>query len=172
MKTLLVIAVLGALAFVWHRQQLGQLSAELAAAQSALREAQEQLAASLEAARLAEGKPRESTPTTGSEDERIKALESQAENLRAERDALRAEVDALRAPKAPIDTSYDSSPINSFDYQGTRLIEARITDVSPEGVTVTGKEGKSVVVDLELALKMPELRIRARNAIQAAIAAR
>lgn len=172
MKTLLLIVVLGALAFVWHRQQVDQLSAELAAAQAALREAQDQLAASVEAARLAEEKTKESASVGGSDTERIQALENQAENLRIERDALRAELDALRAPKAPIDTTYDSSPINSFDYQGTRLIEARITDISPLGVTVTGKDGKSVVVDLELALKMPELRIRARNAIQAAIGAR
>lgn len=169
MKTLILIAVLGALAFVWHRQQVDQLSSELAAAQSALSETQEQLAASLEAARLA---PKESAPAAGSDAERIQALESEAANLRAERDGLRAEVDALRTPKIPIDTSYDTSPINSFDYQGTRLIEARITDVSPSGVTVTGKDGKSVVVELELALKMPELRIRARNAIQAAMASR
>jgi len=172
MKTLLFIIALGALAFFWHRHQTDQLSAELEAAQTALKEAKEQLATNSEAVRAAAEEVKAASPTIHSEPGQIEALTAEADKLRVERDTLRAELDALRAPKAPIDTSYDSSPINSFDYQGTRLIEARITDVSPEGVTVTGKDGKSVVVDLDLALKLPELRIRARNAIQAAIAAR
>ena len=63
---------------------------------------------------------------------------------------------------------FDGSPFSSFSYEGKRLIEPRIESVDTNGVKVTDKEGEnSVVVPLDRALKHPELRMRAKDAIKA-----
>jgi hypothetical protein len=68
-------------------------------------------------------------------------------------------------PSAP--GTFDRSPMTSFTYEGRRYIEAVIASVDAEGVKVVDKAGASVVVPLERAAKIPELRMRARDAIAA-----
>ena len=64
---------------------------------------------------------------------------------------------------------FDGSPFSSFSYEGKRLVEPRITSVDTDGVIVTDKDDKnSITVPLDRALKQPELRMRAKNAIEAA----
>jgi hypothetical protein len=64
-------------------------------------------------------------------------------------------------------TNFDGSPFTSFSYEGQRLIEPRITSVDAEGVSLTDKEGRiSITVPLDRARKQPELRMRARDAME------
>lgn len=63
---------------------------------------------------------------------------------------------------------FDKKPMMSFSYQGQRYIEASITAVDGSGVTVTAKDGASVVVPIAEAKKIPDLRMRARAAMEAA----
>jgi hypothetical protein len=67
--------------------------------------------------------------------------------------------------------AFDERPLSSFSYDGKRLIEARVVDVGPEGVVVTSKDSTSVIVPLERAIRMPDLRMRAKDAMEAALAA-
>jgi hypothetical protein len=77
-------------------------------------------------------------------------------------------VEPLLAQEA---VEFDRSPFASFSYDGVRLVEPRITSIAKSGVVVTEKNNKnSVVVPLDDALKHPELRMRAKNAIEACIA--
>ncbi|MBE2179364.1 MAG: hypothetical protein IAE97_02735 [Chthoniobacterales bacterium] len=171
MKTLLIILVLGGIAFYWHRDRIDKLSSELQTARTELKQAQDELAANSESLQLAQNEVRKASAMAHANDGSLQTLTTEAENLRLERDALRSELDALKAPKVVVAAPpFDSSPMASFAYDGTRFIEARITEISPAGVTVAGKDGRTVVVELDKAIKIPELRIRARDAIQAASA--
>lgn len=161
MKILVLIVVLGAIAFLWHRQQVDQLSSDVQSAQAALAQAEESLA------RQAAPAPPAVAASAGNE---VEILRQERDALQGQVDALRAEVEALRAPAAPLGLAYDTSPMASFAYDGTRLIEAKITSITADGVTITGKNGRSVVVDLETAAKMPDVRIRAQEAIEAELA--
>jgi hypothetical protein len=67
--------------------------------------------------------------------------------------------------------AFDDRAFTSFSYDGKRLIEPRVVDVGPEGVVVTSKDSTSVIVPLERAIKMPDLRMKARDAMEAALAA-
>jgi hypothetical protein len=66
--------------------------------------------------------------------------------------------------------AFDEKPMTSFSYDGKRLAEARVIDVSRDGVVLTDKDAVSVIVPLEKAVKMPELRMRAKEAMEAALA--
>jgi len=65
--------------------------------------------------------------------------------------------------------AFDEKPMMSFSYDGRRLIEARIVDVGPDGVVLTSKDSASVTVPLERAVKMPDLQMMAREAMEAAL---
>ncbi len=67
--------------------------------------------------------------------------------------------------------AFDERAFRSFSYDGKRLIEPRVVDVGPEGVVVTSKDSTSVIVPLERAITMPDLRMKAKDAIEAALAA-
>lgn len=67
--------------------------------------------------------------------------------------------------------AFDDSPMRSFSYDGKRLNEARVVDVGAEGVVVTSKDSISVIVPLDRAIKMPDLRMRAKDAMEAALSA-
>ena len=69
--------------------------------------------------------------------------------------------------EAPV--SFDRSTMPSLTYNGQRYIEATIASVDSSGVKVVDKAGDSVVIPLEQAGKIPELRMRARDAIAAQI---
>lgn len=169
MKTLLIILVLGGIAFFWHRDQIDKLSSELQTARTELKQAQDELAADSEALRSAQNELRKASAMAHANDGSVQTLATEAETLRLERDALRAELDSLKPPKTASAPPFDSSPMASFAYDGTRFIEARITGITPAGVTVTGKDGRTAVVELDKAIKIPELRMRAKDAIQAAL---
>jgi hypothetical protein len=62
---------------------------------------------------------------------------------------------------------FDTKPMVSFSYQGQRLIEASVKSVDASGVTVRSKDGISVVVPIAEAKKIPDLRMRARAAMEA-----
>ncbi len=171
MKPLLILVILGGIAFFWHRDRIDKISSELQTAQTELKQAQDELAANAEALQLAQNEVRKVSAMAHANDESLQTLTTEAESLRMERDALRAELDALKTPEVVVSAPpFDSSPMASFACDGTRFIEARITEVSRAGVTVVGKDGRTVVVELDKALKLPELRIRAKDAIQAALA--
>jgi hypothetical protein len=65
--------------------------------------------------------------------------------------------------------SFDRSIMPSLTYNGQRYIEVTITSVDASGVKVVDKAGDSVIIPLEQAAKIPELRMRARDAIAAQI---
>jgi len=67
--------------------------------------------------------------------------------------------------------AFDKSPITSFSYDGKRLIEARIIEISADSVRLADKHDVAVVVPLERAVKMPDLRMKAKDAMEAAIKA-
>jgi hypothetical protein len=67
--------------------------------------------------------------------------------------------------------AFDDSPMRSFSYDGKRLNEARVVDVGAEGVVVTSKDSISVIVPLNRAIKMPDLRMKAKDAMEAALSA-
>ncbi len=75
--------------------------------------------------------------------------------------------DSPVAAEAPAAVGFDRSVMPSFTFDGKRYIEATITSVDSEGVKVVDKAGASVVVPLDRAAKIPELRMRARDAIAA-----
>jgi len=66
--------------------------------------------------------------------------------------------------------SFDSSPIGSFSYEGANLFEARIVEINTNGVTLRDKHGKAVTVPLDIAAKKPDLRMRAKEAMEALLA--
>jgi hypothetical protein len=66
--------------------------------------------------------------------------------------------------------AFDDRVFSSFSYDGKRLVEARVVDVGPEGVVVTSKDSTSVIVPLDRAIKMPDLRMKAKDAMEAALA--
>jgi hypothetical protein len=66
--------------------------------------------------------------------------------------------------------AYDDSPMTSFSYGGARIAEARIVSITPDTVRLTGKDETSIDVPLERAVKMPDLRMRAKDAMEAALA--
>jgi hypothetical protein len=74
-----------------------------------------------------------------------------------------------KSEDAPV-VAFDDKPMSNFSYDGARLIEARITGVGSSGVTVVDKHNTSVTVPLEQAVKMPDLRMRAKAAIETALA--
>lgn len=67
--------------------------------------------------------------------------------------------------------AFDDSPMRSFSYDGKRLNEARVVDVGAEGVVVTSADSISVIVPLDRAIKMPDLRMRAKDAMEVALSA-
>lgn len=67
--------------------------------------------------------------------------------------------------------AFDESPMRSFSYDGKRLNEARVVGVGAEGVVVTSKDSISVIVPLNRAIKMPDLRMKAKDAMEAALSA-
>lgn len=67
--------------------------------------------------------------------------------------------------------AFDDSPMRSFSYDGKRLNEARVVDVGAEGVVVTSEDSISVTVPLDRAIKMPDLRMRAKDAMEATLSA-
>ena len=67
--------------------------------------------------------------------------------------------------------AFDDSPMRSFSYDGKRLNEARVVGVGAEGVVVTSKDSISVIVPLNRAIKMPDLRMKAKDAMEAALSA-
>jgi len=67
--------------------------------------------------------------------------------------------------------AFDDSPMTSFSFDGTRLAEARITEITTAFVRVADKSGASIEVPLERAVKMADLRMRAKDAMDAALAA-
>lgn len=67
--------------------------------------------------------------------------------------------------------AFDDSPMRSFSYDGKRLNEARVVDVGTEGVVVTSKDSISVIVPLNRAIKMPDLRMKAKDAMEATLSA-
>jgi len=82
---------------------------------------------------------------------------------------------ARKSDKGEVDESltlppFDPSPIKSFSYDGKRLIEARITEITRTVVRVEGKHSDSVNVPLARAIKMPELKMRAKDAMESALA--
>jgi hypothetical protein len=74
------------------------------------------------------------------------------------------------APEPEKKVAFDEKPMTSFSYDGKRLAEARIVDVGREGVVLTDKDAVSVIVPLEKAVKMPDLRMKAKEAMEAALA--
>jgi len=164
MKQLLLIVVLGVIAFLWHRQQVAKLSQDLLAAQAESKQALGELE-TLRTERNALQVERDGLRTERN------SLRTERDALKAERDGLRVKQDVSKAPprkKVPAAT-FDSSPmITSFFYKGIQLIEARIMSVNRAGVTVVDKFGRQVVVPLERAIKMPELRMKAAQAMQEA----
>lgn len=84
--------------------------------------------------------------------------------------SARSRPDPAGAEAAPTATpvAFDKKPMMSFSYQGQRFIEASITAVDASGVTVVAKDGASVVVPITEAKKIPDLRMRARAAMEAA----
>lgn len=80
----------------------------------------------------------------------------------------RTTAEQLEQPKLP---AFDRSPLASFSYDGKRLIEARIVEITPSTVKLSDKNGLSLQVPIERAVKMPDLRIRAKAALEAAQAA-
>lgn len=165
MKTLLALVILGAIAYFWHRGEITKINLELDAAR-------EEATAATKALETAKAELTAAHDSNRALSESLAATTAELTALRAEQNSLLARQPPPQNPQTPAEISFDASPMTSFSYDGTRLIEARITSVSPAGVTITGKDGKSVVLDLEKALKFPDLRIRARDAIQAAIAER
>ena len=76
-------------------------------------------------------------------------------------------LNAVFGEEAP---KFDGSSFSSLTYEGKRLVEPRITSVDKNGVTLTDKMDKdSVTVPLDRALKQPEIRTRAKEAIEEAI---
>ncbi len=66
--------------------------------------------------------------------------------------------------KIPI---FDSSPMSSFSFGGKRLAEPRIVSVDVSGVKVVDKNNReTIIVPLERAVKIPELRIRAKDTME------
>jgi len=65
--------------------------------------------------------------------------------------------------------AFDDSPMRSFSYDSKRLNEARVVDVGAEGVVVASEDSISVTVPLDRAIKMPDLRMRAKDAMEAAL---
>ncbi len=166
MKTLLAILILGAVAYFWHRGEITKVTLELDAARAELTRTRDELATAAKSLETAQSEVR-------TLNESLATASTELTSLRGERDALLAQLNAPKPPPpTPAEIRFDTSPMNSFSYEGTRLIEARITSVSSNGVTVTGKDGQFVVVNLEKAQKSPDLRIRARDAIQAALSGR
>ena len=82
----------------------------------------------------------------------------------------RSRPDPAGAQAAPTATTvpFDKKPMMSFSYQGQRFIEASITAVDAAGVTVVAKDGATAVVPIAEAKKIPDLRMRARAAMEAA----
>jgi hypothetical protein len=73
-------------------------------------------------------------------------------------------IESLRLP------SFDGSPMASFSYDGKRLIEASIIEITKQSVRLADKYNVSVDVPLDRAVKMPDLRMKAKDAMEAAIA--
>jgi hypothetical protein len=67
---------------------------------------------------------------------------------------------------------FDKSPMTSFSYDGKRLIEARVVEVNAESVRIADKYGVAVEVPLDRASKMPDLQMMAKDAMEAALAAK
>lgn len=65
---------------------------------------------------------------------------------------------------------FDKSPMTSFSYDGKRLIEARIVEVNAESVRLADKHGVAIEVPIDRASKMPDLQMRAKDAMEAAMA--
>lgn len=163
MKTLLAILILGAISYFWHRGEITKVTLELDATRAELTRTREELD-------TAKAELLTATQTNRTLNESLTATTTELTSLRTERDTLRAQGQPPQtSPPTPAEIRFDTSPMNSFSYEGTRLIEARITSVGSDGVTVTGKDGKSVVINLDRAEKIPDLRIRARDAIKAAL---
>lgn len=47
---------------------------------------------------------------------------------------------------SPLAFGFDASPMMSYSYNGTRLVDARVTGTSADGVALRDKSGKSLVV--------------------------
>jgi hypothetical protein len=60
--------------------------------------------------------------------------------------------------------------MQSFSYDGKRLIEATIIEITPDKVRLIDKHDVSVEVPLDRAIKMPDLRMKAKDAMEAAMA--
>jgi hypothetical protein len=76
-----------------------------------------------------------------------------------------------KQPEQPKLPAYDDSPLASFSYDGKRLVEARIVEITPNIVKLSDKNGLSLQVPTERAVKMPDLRMKAKAALEAAQAA-
>ena len=74
-------------------------------------------------------------------------------------------------PEQPKLPAFDDSPLASFSYDGKRLVEARIVEITPNIVKLSDKNGLSLQVPTERAVKMPDLRMKAKAALEAAQAA-
>jgi hypothetical protein len=92
-----------------------------------------------------------------------------AKKLTSSEAARESEKEGDDPPKEKV--SFDEGAFSSFSYDGKRLVEPRVVDVGPEGVVVTSKDSISVIVPLDKAIKMPDLRMRAKAAMEAAVAA-
>jgi hypothetical protein len=73
-------------------------------------------------------------------------------------------------PEQPKLPAFDDSPMASFSHDGQRLIEARIVEITPIIVKLSDKNGLSLQVPIEKAVKMPDLRMKAKAAMEAALA--
>ncbi len=77
---------------------------------------------------------------------------------------------AAAKPEAVRPPVFDDSPMQSFSYDGKRLIEATIIEITPDKVRLIDKHDVSVEVPLDRAIKMPDLRMKAKDAMEAAMA--